>query len=63
MSLKKQKNVKSPFVVYNSLRKESNWLPSYMTDHESDAQPFWTKNSLGEKVGDYAYIKEVLGYA
>lgn len=50
-------------VVYNSLRKETSWLPSYMKEYESDAQPFWTKNSFGEKVGDYAYLKEVLGYA
>lgn len=58
-----KKRKKPIIVVYNSLRKESNWLPSYMADYESDAQPFWTKNYLGEKVGDYAYIKEVLGYA
>lgn len=57
-----KKRKKPIIVVYNSLRKESNWLPSYMADYESDAQPFWTKNYLGEKVGDYAYIKEVLGY-
>lgn len=49
-------------MVYNSLRKESNWLPSYMKDYESNAKPFWIKNSLDEKVGDYAYIKQVLGY-
>lgn len=57
-----QKRKKPIIVVYNSLRKESNWLPSYMADYESDAQPFWTKNYRGEKVGNYAYIKEVLGY-
>lgn len=58
-----KKRKKPIIVIYNSLRKESNWLPSYMADYESDAQPFWTKNSLGQKVGDYVYIKEVLGYA
>lgn len=57
-----KKRKKPIIVVYNSLRKESSWLPSYMADYESDAQPFWTKNSMGEKVGNYAYIKEVLGY-
>lgn len=57
-----KKSKKPIIVVYNSLRKESNWLPSYMADYESDAQPFWTKNYLGDKVGNYAYIKEVLGY-
>lgn len=56
---KRKKNI---VVVYNSLRKESSWLPSYMKDYESDAQPFWTKNFLGEKVGNYDYIKQVLGY-
>ena len=50
-------------VVYNSLRKESSWLPFYMKDYEADAQPFWTTNYLGQRVGDYAYIKQVLGYA
>lgn len=58
-----KKRKKPIIVVYNSLRKESNWLPSYMKDYESDAQPFWIKNYLGEKVGNYAYIKQVLGYA
>jgi len=57
------KNREKPIiVVYNSLRRESNWLPSYMADYESVAQPFWIKNSRGEKVGDYTRIKEVLGY-
>ena len=60
---KKRKNTKNQIViVYNSLRKESSWLPSYMEGYESVAQPFWTKNILGEKVGNYAHIKEVLGY-
>ncbi|MFZ3172283.1 MAG: hypothetical protein WA118_09895 [Carboxydocellales bacterium] len=58
-----KKRKKTIIVVYNSFRKESNWLPSYMEDYESAARPFWTKNYLGEKVGDYAYIKQVLGYA
>lgn len=49
-------------IVYNSLRKESNWLPSYMKDYESYAQPFWIKNDCGIKVGNYNYIKEVLEY-
>lgn len=57
-----KKRKKPIIVVYNSLRKESNWLPSYMKDYESDALPFWTKDGRGEKVGNYAYIKEILGY-
>lgn len=57
-----KKRNKTIVVVYNSLRKESNWLPSYMEGYESDAKPFWTKDSNGKKVGDYSYIKEVLGF-
>ncbi|MDE4541250.1 TIR domain-containing protein [Thermoanaerobacterium sp. R66] len=57
-----KKRKKPIIVVYNSLQKETNWLPSYMADYESDAQPFWIKNNYGEKVGNYAYVKQVLGY-
>lgn len=60
--LQAEKRNKTIIVVYNSLRKESNWLPSYMKNYEDDARPFWTKNSSGDKVGDYSYIKEVLGF-
>lgn len=58
-----QKRDKTIIVVYNSLRKEENWLPSYMKGYEIKAEPFWIKNVYGEKVGNYEYIKEVLGYA
>lgn len=58
-----KKRKKHIIVVYNSLRKESNWLPSYMKDYELVAQPFWIKNNFGEKVGNYSHIKQVLGYA
>lgn len=57
-----KKRKKPIIVVYNSLRKESDWLPAYMKDYESDAVPFWIKNNFGEKVGNYIYIKQVLGY-
>ena len=53
---------KKIIVVYNSLTKQSNWLPNYMKDYESDAQPFWIKNSYEQEVGNYKYIKEALGY-
>jgi len=33
-----------------------------MSNYESEAQPFWKKNANGEKVGNYEYIKQVLGY-
>ena len=57
-----KKRKRTIIVVYNSLRKESDWLPSYMKSYESIAQPFWIKNSFGQKVGNYTYIKQVLGY-
>lgn len=58
----KKKN-KKIIIVYNSTRYESSWLPSYMSDYEDVAEPFWIKNAYGEKVGNYSYIKEVLGFA
>lgn len=57
-----KKREKTIVVIYNSLRKESDWLPSYMQKYETDAQPFWIKNDRGERVGNYTYIKQVLGY-
>ena len=47
---------------HNSTRKEANWLPSYMSGYKDDAKPFWKYDASGKKVGDYAYIKEVLGF-
>ena len=49
-------------IVYNSIRYESSWLPSYMKDYEDNAVPFWIKDIYGNKVGNYSYIKEVLGF-
>ena len=57
----KKKN-KDIIIVYNSLRKEVNWLPSYMKDYEAQAQPFWIKNILGDKIGNYTYIKQALDH-
>lgn len=56
------KKNKSIIIVYNSQRKEANWLPAYMSAYEDQAHPFWTINDKGKKVGDYSYIKEVLGF-
>ena len=56
------KKNKTIIVVYNSLNKQSTWLPWYLKDFEDEARPFWTKNAYGDKVGDYSYIKQVLGY-
>ncbi len=57
----KKKN-KTIIVYYNSTRKESQWLPSYMSDYESVAIPFWKINYFGNKVGDYDSLKKALGY-
>ena len=56
------KKSKTVIVVYNSLYKQSNWLPSYMSDYENDARPFWRYDASSRVVGDYTYIKSALGY-
>ena len=56
---KKKRNI---IIVYNSTRKEEHWLPSYMEGYEDIARPFWRINAWGNKVGNYQYIKEVLGF-
>ena len=60
----KQANRKNKpiIIVYNSLNNQSSWLPDYMSGYADDAHPFWKKNENGEKVGDYYYIKQALGY-
>lgn len=60
MQAKKQN--KTIIIVYNSLNKQSKWLPSYMSEYEEDAHPFWKKNDKVKKIGDYQYIKKALGY-
>ena len=57
----KKKN-KTIIVVYNSLYKQPEWLPGYLSDYKDDAKPFWVKNVSGNKVGNYQYIKKALGY-
>lgn len=57
---RRKKNI---IIVYNSLYKQPSWLPTYMNGYESIAQPFWTKDYWGNKVGNYSYIKGALGYA
>ena len=57
-----KKKGKQIIVVYNSLIKKPSWLPWYMAEYESVAEPFWIKNYWGDKVGNYAYIKKALGY-
>jgi len=57
-----KKRNKKIIIVFNSLRNEMDWLPSYMSGYEQAVHPFWKKNDNGDKVGDYEYIKEVLGF-
>lgn len=53
---------KKIIIVYNSMRYENEWLPSYMIEYKDIARPFWTTNYWGQRVGDYSYIKEALGF-
>lgn len=57
-----KKRGKPIIIVYNSSRFETSWLPPYMNGYERNAHPFWTINAYGHKVGNYQYIKEVLGF-
>jgi len=56
---KKNKNI---IIVYNSLYKQSSWLPSYMSDFVDIAEPFWIRTSWGGRIGNYDFIKKALGY-
>ena len=58
-AIRKKKDI---IIVYNSLYRQSGWLPSYMKDYEDNAYPFWIHNASGNKVGNYAFIKQALGY-
>ena len=53
---------KTIIIVYNSLNKQSSWLPSYMSDYADGAEPFWVKTSSGDETGNYDFIKKALGY-
>ena len=57
-----KKKKKQIIIVYNSLRNENEWLPSYMKGYENCAIPFWIYDSNYNKIGNYSKIKEVLGY-
>lgn len=57
-----KKKGKDIIILYNSTRNETSWLPSYMSGYEDVACPFWIYNYKNEKVGNYAYIKSVLGF-
>lgn len=54
----KKKN-KKIVIFYNSLNRQSSWLPSYMNDFVESAEPFWVNSPLG-KIGNYSVIKRVL---
>lgn len=57
-----KKKGKDIVVVYNSFYKQQQWLPWYMSDYKDQAIAFWTRNTWGSKVGNYAQIKQALGY-
>lgn len=57
-----KKTNKQIIILYNSLYDQKSWLPSYMSGYENNARHFWIKNDDGTKIGDYEYIKEVLGF-
>lgn len=57
-----KKKDKDIIILYNSTRYETYWLPLYMKGYENYAHPFWKYNERLEKIGDYFYIKEALGF-
>ena len=57
-----KKRGKKIIVVYNSLYRHPEWLPSYLSEYINFAMPFWTYNCLDQKVGNYQLIKHQLGY-
>jgi len=56
-----KKAKKKIIIIYNSLRYESEWFPSYMKGYEDIARPFWKRDANLNKVGDYEFIKKELG--
>lgn len=56
-----KKRQKKVIILYNSTRKERNWLPDYMSAYESLAEPFFI-NVNGEKIANYQHIKKELGF-
>lgn len=55
-----KKKGKKIIVIYNSLYKQPQWLPWYMSDYKDEAFAFWKTNAYGSRVGNYALIKEAL---
>ena len=55
-------NIKENFFLWFRKRIIRIWLPSYMSDYKNVARPFWITNYWGQRVGDYSYIKEALGF-
>ena len=57
-----KKKAKTIVIFYNSLNKQTGWLPSYIDKTYGDAaEPFWTRDANGKKVGNYKLLKEKLG--
>ena len=58
-ALQKDKTI---IIVYNSLIRQPSWLPSYMSYYEDRAQPFWVRSGWNDRIGNYNFIKNSLGY-
>lgn len=56
-----QKQGKQIIVLYNSSRKEEQWLPNYMKGHMLQSMPFWHFNALGQRIPNYEQFKKILG--
>lgn len=57
-SIRKNKKI---IIIYNSMRRETSWLPDYMKKYESIATPFYI-NREGIKYENYPFIKKELEY-
>ena len=57
-----KKKEKKIIVVYNSTRKENEWLPWYLSEYKDSAVPFWINSPSGNRIGNYQFIKNELGY-
>ncbi len=57
-----KKREKKIIILYNSFYKQPGWLPTYMNGYGAIAEPFWVRDARGRKAGNYALIKEALGY-
>lgn len=53
---------KNIIIFYNAQIKRESWLPTYMQEYKSEAQPFWIINENNKRIGNYEFLKQKLGY-